>query len=49
MSSCTRKEIAASLLRRVERGEFLAFRNLFVWVPKTPTKVDAESDTPDRR
>jgi hypothetical protein len=47
METYARKEraITASLMRRAKRGEFLAIRNLFVLLPNTPTKVDAEPDT----
>ena len=48
---CCRKqaEIAASLMRRVQKGEFVVFKNLVVLVPQGPATVDAEPDTPDRR
>lgn len=51
MKTLTRKEraITGALMQRAERGEFLAVRNLFVLVPNTPKKVDAEPDIPDRQ
>ena len=44
----TRKQ-KVILRRRAERGEFQVVGNLFVLVPNTRTKANAEPDTPDRQ